>query len=164
MGAVPNEKAGVGSAINDATRLFGATLGVAVIGSIAASLYAGRVSAAIPHATPFQAAAAAKGSVGAALGAAHLLGQAGRVITGHLLASAATDAFLHAMGVAIMVAGLVALGGAVLAAAFLPARPGQIGPGRTPRLVEGVVALRSNQVRPADDTKLASEPIDLDSA
>ena len=36
MGAVPNEKAGVGSAVNDATRLFGGTLGVAVIGSVAA--------------------------------------------------------------------------------------------------------------------------------
>ena len=39
MGAVPKAKAGVGSAVNDATRLFGGTLGVAVIGSIAASLY-----------------------------------------------------------------------------------------------------------------------------
>ncbi|MBV9665086.1 MAG: DHA2 family efflux MFS transporter permease subunit, partial [Actinobacteria bacterium] len=35
LGAVPTEKAGVGSAVNDATRLFGAALGVAVIGSIA---------------------------------------------------------------------------------------------------------------------------------
>src|SRR2546422_2429802 len=39
MGAVSVEKAGVGSAVNDATRLFGAALGVAVIGSIAPSLY-----------------------------------------------------------------------------------------------------------------------------
>src|SRR5919201_3080930 len=39
MGVVPKEKAGVGSAVNDATRLFGATLGVEVIGSVAASLY-----------------------------------------------------------------------------------------------------------------------------
>ena len=39
MGAVPRAKAGAGSAVNDATRLFGGTLGVAVIGSVAASLY-----------------------------------------------------------------------------------------------------------------------------
>jgi hypothetical protein len=35
-------KAGVGSAVNDATRLFGGTLGGAVIGSVAASLYSSR--------------------------------------------------------------------------------------------------------------------------
>src|SRR5215510_5481983 len=37
MGAVSAAKAGVGSAVNDATRITGATLGVAVIGSIYAS-------------------------------------------------------------------------------------------------------------------------------
>ena len=42
MGAVPNEKAGVGSAVNDATRLFGGTLGVAVNGSVAAPQRPGR--------------------------------------------------------------------------------------------------------------------------
>ena len=40
MGVVPKAKAGVGSAVNDATRLLGGTLGVAVIGSVYASLYA----------------------------------------------------------------------------------------------------------------------------
>jgi predicted MFS family arabinose efflux permease len=34
MGVVPRAKAGVGSAVNDATRLLGGTLGVAVIGSV----------------------------------------------------------------------------------------------------------------------------------
>src|SRR5262249_30428450 len=39
MGVVPKEKAGIGSAVNDATRELGGTLGVAVIGSVFASLY-----------------------------------------------------------------------------------------------------------------------------
>jgi EmrB/QacA subfamily drug resistance transporter len=39
MGVVPKEKAGIGSAVNDATRELGGTLGVAVIGSIFTSLY-----------------------------------------------------------------------------------------------------------------------------
>src|SRR5439155_2051514 len=52
MGVVPTEKAGVGSAVNDATRLFGAALGVAVIGSIAASLYGSRLGTTIPHDLP----------------------------------------------------------------------------------------------------------------
>jgi hypothetical protein len=34
MGVLPKAKAGVGSAVNDATRLLGGTLGVAVIGSV----------------------------------------------------------------------------------------------------------------------------------
>ena len=44
MGVVPRAKAGVGSAVNDATRLLGGTLGVAVIGSVYASLYASRLA------------------------------------------------------------------------------------------------------------------------
>ena len=40
MSAVPARRAGVGSAMNDATRELGAALGVAVLGSVAASKYA----------------------------------------------------------------------------------------------------------------------------
>src|SRR3954452_4614242 len=39
MSAVPESRAGAGSAMNDATREFGAALGIAVLGSIAASQY-----------------------------------------------------------------------------------------------------------------------------
>ena len=52
MGVVPKAKAGVGSAVNDATRLLGATLGVAVIGSVYASLYASRLTNALPVGLP----------------------------------------------------------------------------------------------------------------
>jgi hypothetical protein len=44
MGAVPKQKAGIASAVNGSTRLFDGTLGVAVIGSVAASLYTSRPS------------------------------------------------------------------------------------------------------------------------
>src|SRR5262249_40104732 len=50
MGVVPKAKAGVGSAMNDATRLLGGTLGVAVIGSVFASLYASRLGDLLPTA------------------------------------------------------------------------------------------------------------------
>ena len=43
MGSLPREKAGVGSAVNDTTRQVGGALGVAVIGSIVASVYAASV-------------------------------------------------------------------------------------------------------------------------
>ena len=43
MGSLPRDKAGVGSAVNDTTRQVGGALGVAVIGSLVASVYASRV-------------------------------------------------------------------------------------------------------------------------
>jgi MFS family permease len=48
MGAVPRQKAGIASAVNGSTRLFGGTLGVAVIGSVAASLYTSQLAALLP--------------------------------------------------------------------------------------------------------------------
>ena len=118
MGAVPTNKAGVGSAVNDATRLFGAALGVAVIGSVAASLYGDRLASSLPHGLPVQAAAAAKGSVGGALVAAKSMGAAGQA-----LATSAVGAFEHSLSGALHVAGAVALLGAAMAALLLPARP-----------------------------------------
>ena len=41
MGSLPREKAGVGSAVNDTTRQMGGALGVAIIGSVVSSVYAG---------------------------------------------------------------------------------------------------------------------------
>jgi hypothetical protein len=123
MGAVPTEKAGVGSAVNDATRLFGAALGVAVIGSIASSLYRSRLAATIPHGLPAQATVAAKGSIGGALVAAQTLRAAGLAVPAHALSSAATGAFLHSMTGSFRVAGAIALGGALMAALLLPSRP-----------------------------------------
>ncbi len=67
MGVVPAAKAGVGSAVNDATRLLGGTLGVAVIGSVFASLYASRLTSGLPAGVPASAARAAGESVGAGL-------------------------------------------------------------------------------------------------
>ena len=123
MGAVPPAKAGVGSAVNDATRLFGGTLGVAVIGSVAASLYASRLSATLPARLPQAAVSAARGSVGGAVIASHRLAQLGRGAAAHDLANAATQAFLHSLSGGCLVAAGVAVAGALVAALLLPARP-----------------------------------------
>jgi EmrB/QacA subfamily drug resistance transporter len=123
LGAVPTDKAGVGSAVNDATRLFGAALGVAVVGSIAASLYGSRLGATLPSGLPVRAALAAKGSLGGALGAAQSLRHAGLLGAAHNLTAAAVGAFLHSLAGGCRVAGIVALAGAVIAAALLPSRP-----------------------------------------
>jgi hypothetical protein len=123
MGAVPKAKAGVGSAMNDATRLFGGTLGVAIIGSVAASLYSSRLAATLSPALPARAIAAAKGSVGGAIIASHQLSKLGLNQASHGLAHTATNAFLFSLNGGCLVAGGVALAGAVMAALLLPARP-----------------------------------------
>jgi EmrB/QacA subfamily drug resistance transporter len=123
MGVVPTDKAGVGSAVNDATRLFGSTLGVAVIGSVASSSYASRLAATLPVDLPAQVVTVAKGSVGGALLASQRLGDAGQAVQAQHLASTAVSAFLHSLAGGCLVAGGVALVGAILAAAVLPARP-----------------------------------------
>ncbi len=43
MGSLSADKAGIGSAVNDTTRELGGTLGVAIAGSIFASVYSGRI-------------------------------------------------------------------------------------------------------------------------
>lgn len=119
MGAVSPDKAGVGSAVNDATRLLGGTLGVAVIGSIAASLYLDRLHATAPAGLPTPAARAADDSLGGALQVASRLpaGQAGH------LRSAAVDAFLHGFHYGCLTAAALVTAGAVLAVLFLPVHP-----------------------------------------
>ena len=123
MGAVPPSKAGIGSAVNDATRLFGGTLGVAVVGSVAASLYSSKLAATLPSGIPGRAAAAAHGSVGGAVAAAQALGRAGQEGLAGLLHHAGILAFLHSFAGGCLVASAVAAAGALLAGSLLPARP-----------------------------------------
>lgn len=117
MGAVPWGKVGVGSAVNDVTRLVSGALSVAVIGSTMYSIYSSRVADALA-ALPTEAAEAAKDSVGAAVQiAASLPGEAGPA-----LAAAARDAFTDAFGLAMLMGAGISLVGAVLVAKFMPAR------------------------------------------
>ena len=76
MGSLPPEKAGVGSAVNDTTRELGGTLGVAIVGSLFASIYAsklGEVLAGSP--VPAEALATAKESVGRGAAVAKAAGE-----------------------------------------------------------------------------------------
>jgi EmrB/QacA subfamily drug resistance transporter len=111
-------KAGVGSAVNDATREAGGTLGVAIIGSVYASLYASRLTGGAVAQLPAGALASAKSSVGAGLGvAAH----ASAAVQGPVL-SAVQSAFMSGLHAGCFVAaGVCALG--ALGALYLPGRP-----------------------------------------
>ncbi len=123
MGVVPKAKAGIGSAVNDTTRLLGGTLGVAVIGSVYASLYASRLSGALPTGLPATVARSAHASVGAALGVAGELGRAGHHAAAAAIHDAASAAFFHGFVTANYLAAGVAVAGALMALALLPAHP-----------------------------------------
>jgi len=123
MGAISRAKAGVGSAVNDSTRLIGGTLGVAVLGSVYASVYGSRLTATMPAAVPGRIAAIAHQSVGAAYLAAGKIAALGHPALGLALHHASTNAFLRGLTIGALVAGGVAAVGAVLAVRFLPAQP-----------------------------------------
>jgi hypothetical protein len=123
IGAVSKAKAGVGSAVNDATRLLGGTLGVAVIGSVYASLYGSRLTSTLPRVLPAAFARVAHQSVGAAMAVASGASAQGHGNVGHAVRQAATTSFMHGFSVGCLVAGAVAVVGALAAARFLPAQP-----------------------------------------
>ena len=125
MGVISRAKAGVGSAVNDSTRLVGGTLGVAVIGSVYASVYASRLTATMPAHVPGPIVSIAHQSAGAAYAAAGQIAALGHPALGQALQHAAANAFLRGLTVSCLVAGAVAAAGAILAALFLPAQPAQ---------------------------------------
>jgi EmrB/QacA subfamily drug resistance transporter len=124
MGAVSRRQAGVGSAVNDSTRLLGGTLGVAIIGSVYASLYASRLTARLPAGLPRGVSAIAHQSLGAAYAVS---GQVPAAL-GRAVHDAATNAFLHGLSIGCLVAGGVAAAGAIAAVLFLPAQPASPAP------------------------------------
>jgi EmrB/QacA subfamily drug resistance transporter len=117
MGAVPEAKAGVGSAMNDLLRQLGGALGVAVIGSVINTVYRGRMVDAVAGLPP-QAAEAAGDSVGAAVAIAAGLGGG----AGEVLAATARASFVDALAPAAVIAAGIALTTAVLVLRLMPAR------------------------------------------
>src|SRR6266550_22000 len=123
MGVVPRAKAGVGSAVNDATRLLGGTLGVAVIGSVYASLFASRLTSSLPAELAPRLARTAHDSVGGALGLANRTSLNGHPALANAVHAAASNAFFHGFGAACLVAAGVSAAAAIATALLLPAHP-----------------------------------------
>src|SRR5213076_1814397 len=88
MRSLPLHKAGVGSAVNDTTRELGGALGVAVMGSLLASIYRDGLPA-------------SSGAASQSLGAG--------VQAGGAVADAARAAYVHAFDVTLLIAAGVAL-------------------------------------------------------
>ncbi len=140
MSAVPDAKAGVGSAMNDVTRQVGGALGVAIIGAIIGSAYSGDMAGAP---------AAAEESVGGAHAVAEQVGGA----PGRELADSAGQAFTDALGIGLTAAAAVALAGALLVLFRLPSGRAGSTAGK-PRRDRRPGALR------ALDPQLAAERLD----
>jgi len=126
MGAVPEEKSGVASAMNDVTRQVAGALGTAVIGSLITSLYSSNVADSITGVP-----AAAGDSIGQANAVAAQL----PVDEGARLMESAADAFTSALGSGFVIAGAVAVVGAVIAKLWLPARHQAVEPVAVPMTV-----------------------------
>ena len=125
MSAVPEAKAGVGSAMSDVTRQVGGALGVAVIGSIIGSAYSGDMTG-------------APAGRSESVGAAHAVAQQVGGKTGRELADTAGHAFTEALGIGLTAAAAVALAGALLVLLRLPSGR----PAAAPRLSAAPACLR----------------------
>jgi EmrB/QacA subfamily drug resistance transporter len=115
MGAVPARRAGAGSAMNDATRELGAALGIAVLGSVAASRYASNVAPFLRRLSPADQATARTSIDGAIRVAATLPKPAAAVLTG-----AANHAFVSGIHLAVTVGAVLALISAFIVFRYLP--------------------------------------------
>jgi hypothetical protein len=138
MGAVPDEKQGVASAVNDTTREIGAALGIAVAGSILAAEYGTKLQ---PHlgALPEAVREPASHSLAEALEVAKQLGA-----QGDQLAQLAQSAFLDAMGVSLTALAVLTATAAAFVAVWAPGRDG-----RQFRVIERLVSRRRDELRAA---------------
>jgi EmrB/QacA subfamily drug resistance transporter len=110
---LPPARAGVGSAVNDATRELGGTLGVAIVGSIFSSIYAAHLADGLFRQQPAGTLAQAQGSVAVA----QAIGAGSGDVT-----AAIQEAFMAGLSTSCVVLGLLCLVGALTALVTLPGR------------------------------------------
>jgi EmrB/QacA subfamily drug resistance transporter len=117
MNAVPEARAGVGSAMNDVNRQVGGALGVAIIGSIVNSVYRSHMTdsaSAVP--------ANLRHAVRDSIGSAHAVAQHLPAAAAQQLDAAAAAAFTDALGIAFLAAAISTAVAAPIVLRFLPGR------------------------------------------
>jgi EmrB/QacA subfamily drug resistance transporter len=117
VSALPEHKQGVASAVNDAAREVGGTLGIAVLGSVLNEQYRSALADRAPAAAPESVVERAQQSLGAALGMAAHLGDGGRE-----LAAAAREAFTGGAADAFYLSTGLLCGAALLLGFLIPGR------------------------------------------
>ncbi|MEP7046680.1 MAG: hypothetical protein ABI949_08380, partial [Ilumatobacteraceae bacterium] len=117
MATLPPARAGVGSAVNDTVREFGGALGVAVIGSVAATAYANSMQSELDRFPNLSAVdrGMLTNNVGAAIHTSHQFGAQGEQI-----AAAARTSFVDSMHSSLWIAAGLAFSAAVVAFTQLP--------------------------------------------
>jgi EmrB/QacA subfamily drug resistance transporter len=116
MTALPREKAGSGSAVNNTFRQVGGALGIAILGSLLSATYRDRISGSLSALPPGLRHTAGE-SIEATLGVAARLGPPGKA-----LVQPANDAFLHAMHITAATSAGVTLAGMAVVLLFLPGK------------------------------------------
>jgi EmrB/QacA subfamily drug resistance transporter len=116
MSVVPRERAGSGSALTNTARQVSGALGVAVLGSILAQAYRGRLGPQLA-ALPAAARQAASASIAGTHAVAARLGLAGRA-----LSDSGNSAFVHAMHITTLISAVITLLGALVVIAWMPRR------------------------------------------
>ena len=121
MGSLSADKAGVGSAVNDTTRELGGTLGVAIVGSVFASVYSGGINSASALAVlPEALRSTIEGSMAAAYQVIGRLPLPADQVAA--MRQAIDHAFLDGLRVGSLVCAAIAMAAAVVVAVLLPAR------------------------------------------
>jgi EmrB/QacA subfamily drug resistance transporter len=120
MGSLPRAKAGVGSAVNDTTRQTGGAFGVAVLGSLLASRYTGRITSILGKDAPLL--PAVKNNVAQAHGFANKTLGGVPTLQAHII-DASNRAFVSGFHYAALVGVFVLLVTAAAVLRFLPSRP-----------------------------------------
>ena len=118
MSSLPLDKAGVGSAVNDTTREVGGAMGIAVLGSVLASVYRSSLGGALDVLPP-AARGAARDNIGAAVGTAREVLGGDPAALGRFVTDVG-DAFVKGMNAATLVGALATAVGAVVVLRFYP--------------------------------------------
>jgi MFS transporter, DHA2 family, multidrug resistance protein len=127
IGAAPPERAGAASAISETGSELGGALGIAILGSVGASLYRCAMGRAVLPGVPPEVAEAARGTLGGALAVAARLPDP----LGAALLGTAREAFTQGLRLAAVVSAAVAVLAAAVAALAMDrlrgTRPGRRG-------------------------------------
>jgi DHA2 family multidrug resistance protein-like MFS transporter len=123
VGSAPPERAGSASGISETGAELGGALGIAILGSLGTAVYRGEVANGLPGGIPAEAAAAARDTLGAAVGVAAQLPDP----VGGALLDIARAAFVHGLHLVAAISIAVAIAAAIIAVVALRRVPAGFG-------------------------------------
>ena len=119
VSSAPPQRAGAASGISETGAELGGALGIAILGSIGVAVYRGQLTGTLPAGIPPEAAAAARDTLGGAVGVAAQL----PAELGVALLDAAQEAFVRGMWLTVTLSAVLAVVVAVMATVLLWAVP-----------------------------------------